>query len=46
MEIQKDKILEVLEKIRHPETKEGIVSSGMVSDVSYREGELWSQSVS
>jgi len=41
MEIQKDKILEVLEKIRHPETKEGIVSSGMVSDVSYREGELW-----
>ncbi len=41
MEIQKEKILEVLEKIRHPETKEGIVSSGMVSDVSYREGELW-----
>ena len=41
MEIQKDKILEVLERIRHPETKEGIVSSGMVSDVSYREGELW-----
>ena len=41
MEIQKEKILEVLEKIRYPETKEGIVSSGMVSDVSYREGELW-----
>ncbi len=41
MEIQKDKILEVLEKIRHPETKESIVSSGMVNDVSYREGELW-----
>jgi len=41
MEIQKDIILEVLEKIRHPETKEGIVSSGMVSDVSYREDELW-----
>lgn len=41
MEIQKKKILEVLERIRHPETKEDIVSSGMVSDVSYREGELW-----
>ena len=41
MEIQKEKILEVLEKIRHPETKEGIVSSGMVSEVTYREGELW-----
>lgn len=41
MELQKEKILEVLENIRHPETKEGIVSSGMVSDVSYREGELW-----
>jgi len=41
MEIQKEKIVEVLEKIRHPETKESIVSSGMLSDVSYREGELW-----
>ena len=41
MEIQKEKILEVLEKIRHPETKESIVSSGMLSDVLYREGELW-----
>lgn len=41
MEIQKELILEVLKDIRHPETKEGIVQSGMVSDVSYREGELW-----
>jgi ATP-binding protein involved in chromosome partitioning len=41
MEIQKERILEALEKIRHPETKEGIVSSEMVSEVSYREGELW-----
>jgi ATP-binding protein involved in chromosome partitioning len=41
MEIQKERILEALERIRHPETKEDIVSSGMVSDVSYREGELW-----
>ena len=41
MEIQKEKILEVLGKIRHPETKEDIVSSGMVSDISYREGQLW-----
>ena len=41
MEIQKEHILEVLERIHHPETKENIVSSGMVSDVNYREGELW-----
>jgi ATP-binding protein involved in chromosome partitioning len=41
MEIQKEKILEVLDRIRHPETKQGIGSSGMVSDVTYREGELW-----
>lgn len=41
MELPKEKILEVLEKIRHPETKKGLVSSGMVHDVSYREGELW-----
>ena len=30
MEIQKEKILEVLRSIRHPETKEDIVSMGMV----------------
>ncbi len=41
MEIQKEKILEVLERIRHPETKESIVSMNMVSKVLYREGELW-----
>ena len=41
MELAKDKILETLQSIRHPETKEYIVSSGMVSDVVYREGELW-----
>ena len=41
MEIQKEKILEVLGQIRHPETKESIVSMGMVTDVQYREGELW-----
>ena len=41
MEIQKEKILELLERIHHPETKESIVSSGMVSEVTYREGELW-----
>ncbi len=38
---EKDEILEVLDRIRHPETKNGIVSMGMVSDVQYREGELW-----
>jgi ATP-binding protein involved in chromosome partitioning len=41
MEIQKEKILEELGKIRHPETKKSIVASGMVSEVTYREGELW-----
>ncbi len=41
MEIRKEKILEVLEQIHHPGTKESIVSMGMVNDVKYREGELW-----
>lgn len=41
MQQEKEKILEVLDRIRHPETKEGIVSMGMVGDVNYREGELW-----
>ena len=41
MEIQKEEVLKVLGRIRHPETKEDIVSSGMVHDISYREGELW-----
>ncbi len=41
MEIQKEQVLEALKKIRHPETKEDIVASDMVSDVKYREGELW-----
>ncbi len=41
MEIQKEQILETLKLIRHPETKEDIVSSGMVDDIMYREGELW-----
>lgn len=41
MEIKKEQILEVLKKIRHPETKEDIVSSGIVNDISYREDELW-----
>jgi ATP-binding protein involved in chromosome partitioning len=41
MEIQKEKILEVLSRIKHPGTREQIVAMGMVSDVQYREGELW-----
>ena len=41
MEIQKEKILEALNRIKHPGTKEQIVDMGMVSDVQYREGELW-----
>ena len=41
MEIQREKILEVLGQIYHPETKKSIVAMGMVNDVQYREGELW-----
>ena len=41
MEIQKEKILEVLSGIRHPETRENIVEMGMVRDTGYREGNLW-----
>lgn len=41
MQIEKEKILNVLEGIRHPETRESIVSMGMVTEVEYREGALW-----
>ena len=41
MEIPKEKILEALDGIRHPETKKGIVAMGMVQEVVYREGDLW-----
>jgi len=41
MELQKEKILEVLGRITHPGTKKDMVSMGMVHEVSYREGELW-----
>lgn len=41
MEIRKERILEVLKQIHHPETKENIVSMGMVNDITYREGDLW-----
>ena len=41
MEIQKEKIIESLKDIRHPETKKGIVAMGMVDDIHYKEGELW-----
>jgi ATP-binding protein involved in chromosome partitioning len=40
-ELKKEKILEVLEQIRYPETRESIVSSGIVNEVTYRKGELW-----
>jgi ATP-binding protein involved in chromosome partitioning len=40
MEIQKQRILDVLSRINHPETKENIVSMGMVGDVQYKEGAL------
>ena len=41
MEIQKERILEVLSKIHHPETKENIVSMGLVEDVKYKQGAMW-----
>jgi len=41
MEMKKEQILEVLKQINHPETKENIVSMGMVNDIKYREGDLW-----
>jgi ATP-binding protein involved in chromosome partitioning len=41
MEVEKQKILDTLSGIRHPESKESIVAMGMVSEVTYREGELW-----
>ena len=41
MEIEKGKILEELGQIRHPETREDIVSMGMVEDAGSREGHLW-----
>ncbi len=41
MELKKDQVLEVLKGIRHPETKESIVTMGLISDMGYREGNLW-----
>ena len=41
MKIEQEKILEALGAIRHPETKERIVSMGMVRETVYRENELW-----
>lgn len=40
MEIRKEQILDALRGIRHPATKESIVSMGMVSDLRYVEGKL------
>jgi ATP-binding protein involved in chromosome partitioning len=41
MEIQKERLLEVLNTIRHPETRKGIVDMGMAREITYREGKLW-----
>ncbi len=41
MEIQQEQIREVLNRIRHPETKKGLEESGMIREVTYREGNLW-----
>jgi ATP-binding protein involved in chromosome partitioning len=41
MEIQEKQVLEVLNHIRHPESKKGIADLGMVREVTHREGNLW-----
>ncbi|MEZ5069476.1 MAG: Mrp/NBP35 family ATP-binding protein [Bacteroidales bacterium] len=41
MELKKEQILEVLDRIKHPETRQSIVAQNMVSDIAYREGKLW-----
>jgi len=41
MEIQEKQILEVLNHIRHPETKKGIADLEMVREVTYHDGKLW-----
>jgi ATP-binding protein involved in chromosome partitioning len=41
MEIREKQLLEVLNHIRHPETKKGIVDLEMVKEVTYREKQLW-----
>jgi ATP-binding protein involved in chromosome partitioning len=41
MEFEKQQILEVLNRIHHPDTKKGLVEMGMVQEVVYREGALW-----
>lgn len=41
MQIQEDKIREVLNQIRHPERREGLADMGMIREVTYREGNLW-----
>ena len=40
MEIQKEKILEALKGIRHPDLKESIVTLGMIHEIDYKEGHL------
>ena len=40
MEIQKEKILEALKSIHHPDLKESIVTLGMIREIDYREGNL------
>lgn len=41
MEIQEEKIREILNLIRHPGTRQGLVDMGMVGEITYREGNLW-----
>jgi metal-sulfur cluster biosynthetic enzyme len=41
MKIQEEQLLKELNKVRHPETRQGIVELGMVKEITYREGNLW-----
>ncbi|MGW8317424.1 MAG: Mrp/NBP35 family ATP-binding protein [Bacteroidales bacterium] len=41
MQIQEGKIREVLNQIRHPESREGLADMGLIREVTYREGNLW-----
>jgi ATP-binding protein involved in chromosome partitioning len=41
MEIQEDKIRQVLNRIKHPGTREGLADMGLIREITYREGKLW-----
>ena len=38
MEIQEDKIRQVLNRIKQPATREGLADIGLIREITYREG--------